>query len=606
MKLSSSYICEIEILSPVHIGSGERLNNGLDFLIRDKKAVIVSMKKLMDRLHELGSDAAQSLTDAIESNRLEEWLRNQGIALHDIAKRSHPVTERVIREIHPQICSGTGQPFIPGSSLKGAFRTALLLDLATKDQFKIVQDTLENLIEKEKVNLKFADSNITKILGKDPKFNLMRSLTVGDFHTASDRLFLPCTYVYSLSADNKLAREKKGKFDMKNFPESIGKSAIAHGQIAFDDYLQHHAVGKENFEAFSNRLSLAWLIACLRQKTEQTIAKDEAFFTDYGNNKDCREVAAFYQKLKDECENLQDNEAILQIAWGSGWRGMTGPLLQDDDLTDELRKKLKLAANRLNFPFPKTRKVALTPQGARPFGWIKIKFTDKEEVKEKERIELQEKIEQKKFPWKSTLKELKSISDLNILQQKIKKDERIIKWLAEIEEVEKTIRSKIVELVEDSASSIDNWGDLKQKFLMNELVKQWINLPEITQAVQNAVNRVVTIDKKRGKWTEDREKLVSKFFDAAGLKWHPHSGQEEKTGGSAAVNTSLLKEIEQLSSWKDYRRAKIKIKDLDLACCKALKKKFQEWKLKKSKDKTQKKTYNAIINRIKQLEKNQT
>ncbi len=603
MKLSSSYICEIEILSPVHIGSGERLNNGLDFLIRDKKAVIVSMKKLMERLHELGSDAAQSLTDAIESNRLEEWLKNQGIALHGISKRSYPVTEHFIREIYPQICSGTGQPFIPGSSLKGAFRTALLLDLAMKDQFEIVQDTVERLIRTERPNLKFADTNITKILGKDPKFNLMRSLAVGDFHTAFDHLFLPCTYVYSLNRGNKLVREKKGKFDMKIFPESIGKSAIAKGQIVFDNYLQHHAAGKENFEAFSNRLSLAWLIACLRQKTEQTIAKEYAFFSEHGNNRDCQQVASFYRELEQYHKDLEDNEAILQIAWGSGWHGMTGPLLRDAELTSELRKKLKLAANRLDFPFPKTRKVALTPQGARPFGWIKIKFTDKEKVKEKERIELLEKIERKKFPWKSKLKELESISDLNILQQKIIKDANITKWLAEIEEVEKAIRSKIVELVVENASSIDNWGDLKQKFLMNELVKQWISLPEIAQAVQNAVDRVVKNDKKRGKWTEDRERLVSKFFDAAGLKWHSHAGREEKIGGSAAVNTSSLKEIEQLASWKDYRSAKIKIKDLDLTCCKALKKKFQEWKLKKSKDKTQKKTYRAITNRIKKLEK---
>ncbi len=558
MKLSSSYICEIEILSPVHIGTGERLNNGLDFLIRDKKAVIVSMKKLMERLHELGSDAAQSLTDAIESNRLEEWLKNQGIALHGIKKRSHPVTERVIREIYPQICSGTGQPFIPGSSLKGAFRTALLLDLAIKDQFKIVQDTLENLTEKEKVNLKFADSNITKILGKDPKFNLMRSLTVGDFHTASDHLFLPCTYVYNLNRGNKLVREKKGKFDMKIFPESIGKSAIAKGQIAFDDYLQHHAAGKENFEAFSNRLSLAWLIACLRQKTEQTIAKEYAFFSEHGNNRDCQQVASFYRELEQYHKDLKDNEAILQIAWGSGWRGMTGPLLQDADLTGELREKLKLARNRLDFPFPKTRKVALTPQGARPFGWIKIKFTDKEEIKEKERIELLEKIEQEKFPWKSTLKELESISDLNILQQKIKRDERIIKWLAEIGEVEQAIRAKVVELVKEDAPSIDNWGDLKQKFLMNELVQRWANLLVISQTVQNAVDRVVKIDKKRGKWTEDRERLVSKFFDAAGIKWHSHAGTEE-TKNETTETVSLLREIEQLASWKEFRAAKIKI-----------------------------------------------
>ena len=72
------------------------------------------------------------------------------------------------------------------------------------------------------------------------------------------------------------------------------------------------------------------------------------------------------------------------MAWGSGWRGMTGQLLESDDLSDDLRKKLRLADRYLSFPFPKSRRLTLVNGTDSPMGWIKLSFMPMSEVKKAE------------------------------------------------------------------------------------------------------------------------------------------------------------------------------------------------------------------------------
>jgi len=93
----------------------------------------------------------------------------------------------------------------------------------------------------------------------------------------------------------------------------------------------------------------------------------------------------FYTRLSEQIKNLPENEVIIQIAWGSGWRGMTGQLLESDDLSDDLRKKLRLADRYLSFPFPKSRRLTLVNGTDSSMGWIKLSFILMEEVKRAER-----------------------------------------------------------------------------------------------------------------------------------------------------------------------------------------------------------------------------
>ena len=604
-KIHSTYHCELKILSPLHIGSGKKLNRGLDFLLQGSKVLILNTEKLMKEAVQRGSKALDSLTLAIEDNDLQGWLKTNGVSVHEVAKSSYTVSDSHIREIAAHIYTGTGIPLIPGSSIKGAFRTVLLFLLDKDDGHNLVENTLKKLLKCHKINPKFADSEIiSKFLGKDPKFNNMRSLLVGDFHRASGYMSLPLTYVYKLGNNKKLIRKKtyNNNYDMKIFPESLQTGSKARGQIAFDNFLTENAIDKNGFESFIRNFSLEWLLHALRLKTKKTIKYELNFFQQTShNNTDINEVYWFYKYLSKEMVQLEENQAIFQMAWGSGWRGMTGPLLEEQDLTSQVRKKFKLAAEHTAFPFPKSRKVAITSEGARPFGWIKITFHNKEEIKKQEILEIRKREEAEKYPWRTRLEQLLKINDLILLKKKIFNDPEMRKWVEEVDEVQQAIKDKVYALVRDVAPTILNWGLLKQHFLENELVKRWAKEPSIADHVKEAALNIAKKARKRGKWTDERNELVKNFLESVGQTWDFIPGDSGVIKDYKTKDPEILEKIKSLNDWKAFKNSGLKIKELDLGCCNALMVKFKTWRIGKSKDNHKKNKFNMLQKRIKNL-----
>jgi len=605
-EIHSTYQCELEILSPLHIGSGKKLNKGLDFLLQGSKVLILNTEKLMKEAVQRGSKALDSLTLAIEDYDLQGWLKTNGVSVHEVAKSSYTVSDSHIREIAAHIYSGTRIPLIPGSSIKGAFRTALLFLLDKDDGHNLVENTLKKLLKRHKINPKFADSEIiSKFLGKDPKFNNMRSLLVGDFHRVSGSMSLPLTYVYKLGNNKKLIRKKtyNNKYEMKIFPESLQTGSKALGQIAFDNFLADNAVGKKGFETFTKKLSLTWLLEALRLKTKNTVEHEIDFLTKHiGKDPNLSEMISFYKQLKSSFERLQDNQAVFQMGWGSGWRGMTGPLLEEQELTIQVRKKFKLADKHAAFPFPKSRKVAVTSEGARPFGWIKITFHNKEEIKKQEILEIRKREEAEKYPWRTRLEQLLKINDLILLKKKIFNDPEMRKWVEEVDEMQQAIKDKVDALVRDITPAISNWGQLKQHFLENELVKRWAKEPSIADYVKEAALNIAKKARKKGKWTDERNELVKNFLESVGQTWDFIFGDNGVIKGDESNDSELLEKIKTLSDWKAFKNSGIKIKELDLGCCNALIEKFKIWKIGKSKNKYKRNKFKMLQKRIKNLE----
>ena len=97
--------------------------------------------------------------------------------------------------------------------------------------------------------------------------------------------------------------------------------------------------------------------------------------------KDLKAVIGVLKKLKSKIE--KDPEAIyLRIAWGIGWRGMTGDYMDDGTIRALLNSKIIKQGRSKATIFPKTRRfVVLLIDGKEypcfPFGWIKLKEAKK-------------------------------------------------------------------------------------------------------------------------------------------------------------------------------------------------------------------------------------
>lgn len=373
------YQCSLQTVTPVHVGSGEKLVKNFDFFRQGSKIHVINSSKMFADVEKLGADKIVEFTQAVEDENIEAWLQKQGIRLDRIASRSFVFSEHKIpREIHAHIRDAFGNPLIPGSSLKGALRTAIIRKL------KNLEDDFQVRINGS--NPKFTDQKIcSSLLGRDPKQNLLRTLTVGDFTFVPKQINTQQVWVNRLITQTKLA----GKFPIL-YIEGLCKNADSRSIISFDEFLPDKDSEEKCFN-FKYRLSLDWLLEACQSMTQHTI-KTELQFLKGKTGKPVDGLREFYDRLSGQIENVSKNEVIIQMAWGSGWRGMTGQLLESDDLSDDLRKKLRLADRYLSFPFPKSRRLALVNGTYSPMGWIKLSFTAMKEIKKEEREKQQQQI----------------------------------------------------------------------------------------------------------------------------------------------------------------------------------------------------------------------
>ena len=175
-------IVKIKTLTSVHIGSGEVLQIGSDFVKGkmgdDYVLAVVSPEKVLDLI---GEEHLQDWVVAIErkestGNVVKRFAPNAKV--EDYAKRIvlewSEAHERDTLKEH--IHNGQGKPYIPGSSIKGAIRTAILASLAEN-----VNDA-ERKIDVSANGKKKANANkIEKeLFGSDPNNDVFRFLQVGD------------------------------------------------------------------------------------------------------------------------------------------------------------------------------------------------------------------------------------------------------------------------------------------------------------------------------------------------------------------------------------------------------------------------------------------
>ena len=96
-------------------------------------------------------------------------------------------------------------------------------------------------------------------------------------------------------------------------------------------------------------------------------------------------VLRFYTGLKTLIEQADAHTCYLCLGEGAGWNKRTiGMLLEQDEHFDfkKLRKTLRLAHERLNFEYPKSRKMLMKSDDEvqAVFGWVRIRLLLKDPV----------------------------------------------------------------------------------------------------------------------------------------------------------------------------------------------------------------------------------
>lgn len=356
----------MELLTPVHIGSGVQLYENIDYFIQyDKEAEsnyigVIDSKKVCEAI---GEDNIPRWVQAIErGDNLFKFIKtlNKNVLPETITRRIIFTwdTKDTIKECMQTITPdgrGKDRPIIPGSSIKGAIRTALL---ATSIE---AANPLTEISKGKRVSSSDIEKKVFN--EKDLKESFMKSLRVGD------ALFLPeDTYAYMASSLNyRVSREDMYDKKLDGLIEAIPEESSASFNIAIDpEKLQAIRCGtiKQLFE----RINI---------HTQKLLKEElEICNTEFSEVHDSH-LVNYIEWIKKLLRNInhiieqKQETCILRIGYGSGWRFITGAWTeQRPDF-----ESIVVPASRFRphehegYVFPKTRRLSLDDG---PFGFVKL------------------------------------------------------------------------------------------------------------------------------------------------------------------------------------------------------------------------------------------
>ncbi len=389
---------EIEVISPVHIGSGGAISP-IEYVVEDN-----FYRADMDRIFE---------DERFDTNRFIEGAKGGALYLgrfaSELAKEhvryaldiSHSTKTNLQGLIGSrsstvrEFIKTKDDAYIPGSSIKGAIRTAILWWALKNNRvlFENVERYLEillnarNLSERirnarnledikreiernqnlkqdsdaymdllvmvaggevrkikqkmsnlSKIRKEHVDEEIEKLVfGEDPTKDLLKTLQVSDTKTISHE-GLKVEEVRTLSIQKQV--QGHDWEDFYTFVEALKPDTKMDFEISIDEFLLEGDAARELH--FESKQELVREIRKMCNEFANDFIEDEIrFFERYNTPRELDEILEFYKSLR---ERIEENSFMLHLAWGSGWHGMTvGRLLQDhwfDFLS--LRKKYQL------------------------------------------------------------------------------------------------------------------------------------------------------------------------------------------------------------------------------------------------------------------------
>ena len=136
------YKLRCEILSPVHIGSGCVIEP-LDYIIKNSRLYKISFEKLVMSMDEVERDKFETLIDNGNLVDIRKYIAGNinkdedSIYSLEVSYKIEDTYKSKLGDIQNQLLispfirtAGEVMPFIPGSSLKGSFRTAIINSFA--------------------------------------------------------------------------------------------------------------------------------------------------------------------------------------------------------------------------------------------------------------------------------------------------------------------------------------------------------------------------------------------------------------------------------------------------------------------------------------------
>jgi CRISPR-associated protein Csm5 len=376
------YPLELELLTPLHIGAGgPALLFDYDVAWANRLLWVLDTERAIEErlsLEDIERGVEPRISRLLRREEYRQYARYTVGFGGELAEQP--------RELLPLVRDVEEQPYLPGSSLKGAFRTALAWALfsgqlrqaggelaRTTTGQAILRELREPRLRREQFARRLEIALFQSGERFDPNHDLLRALRPRDSATLDrNAAVAEQVGIYSLRNGRLVLRGPGNRWLVETLPQGTRLRL----EIELDlGLFRSGEAGLPGERAGS--LQLQGLLRACREFARALAQAEARFFRQAGPPS----LAQFYDELLRRIEQAGLEEAYLQLGWGTGWTAKTvGLLLRGRPELAQIVQRLRLDRGRGSSPFPKTRR--LVERGSRPLlplGWVRIALASRDD-----------------------------------------------------------------------------------------------------------------------------------------------------------------------------------------------------------------------------------
>ncbi|MBF0625856.1 MAG: type III-A CRISPR-associated RAMP protein Csm5 [Magnetococcales bacterium] len=363
----------LEPLTPIHIGSGERIAPE-EYLIRDNQLVRFNASRVMADFTPGQRRTFEAMLHGGKFQEAQKRLRHSCCMEHEcyrvpMGSESGGELARALNnperkaEVHMFVRNGAdGRVLIPGSSIKGAMRTALVNHFlhAEPDRFSEIKETVRQ--QNKKHQWRTLEESTLGFAHPEMEWDPLRLLKVGDTVVPEGRTRVD--RVINWNPDKGESAKMQMHFErLMSWADSDKESFAVPVELSVDDTAAHHPCNRRRFTGYVPTWDVLtkacndFYLQRLRDEADRFFPKPKRF--DWGRL--CKQNEKGYQRI-----NLDIKKRIL-LRIG---RFSQHESLSVDDLRQGEDKEGKPIAKG------KTRNMCVADRGHLPFGWVLLTLVE--------------------------------------------------------------------------------------------------------------------------------------------------------------------------------------------------------------------------------------
>lgn len=321
MKELKNYKIKCEILSPIHIGDGTEIEP-FEYVIEDKLYKI----NLNEFLYSLPENLSKELKELQTKNDLTGVRKfiKENINLKNFTEWQTDVSDAVKRIYNekfdePQnqlimspFIRSSDKPYIPGSSIKGSIRTALLNLWSDKIQGEPKDKNRAQNVEAEILNALIWNEKRQRYqfnMDRDP----FRALKIRDAFLPENSTLFSKISNFNIDKDGKLNETNIQIIAEVTKSFLFGNSLNFEFEIAIDKKLFDNPATKSKLQ--SREIDIKLLLSVCNKFYSSVLESERKRLFD---NKD-ENISGFYGMIKEKAKDGY----LLRIGWGSGFESIT-------------------------------------------------------------------------------------------------------------------------------------------------------------------------------------------------------------------------------------------------------------------------------------------